>query len=325
MKQIDISVVVPTYNNAEMLRGPLKCLICQETDGKFSYEIIVVINGPTDSTLSAVREAARSSQVPLTIVVEEMVGISNARNRGVKEARGRWIAWFDDDQWAKSDWLKNLHAFALQVDADCVAGTRLLDLPLEQPLLIGPVCREILGEDIHYNAPAICRGKVLPGFGYVLMARSIFDSVGLFDISMTGGGEDTDIFFRARAAGFDIWVTPTAPVHHIILPYRMEKAYLRWVSLRCSCALAYIHCKNWGPGKTLLICVARIGQGLLVNMPLLLLAYIKRDKAEILDRQLLLLKAVGYIRKTLFLIAPQVFTQESFFARMEFRIKKTFA
>jgi hypothetical protein len=253
------------------------------------------------------------------------VGISNARNRGVKEARGRWIAWFDDDQRAKSDWLKSLHAFALQVDADCVAGTRLLDLPLEQPLLIGPVCREILGENIHNKSPAICRGKVLPGFGYVLMARSIFDSVGLFDISMTGGGEDTDILLRAREAGFDIWVTPAAPVHHIILPHHMEKGYLRWVSLRSSCALAHIHYKYFGTGRTFLMCVARIGQGLLVNMPLLLLAYIKREKAEILDRQLLLLRAIGYIRKTLFLIAPQMFAQESFFARMEFRNKRTFA
>jgi glycosyltransferase involved in cell wall biosynthesis len=324
MKQVDISVVVPTYNNAEMLSGALASLICQETDGQFSYEILVIDNGSSDGTRAVVSEIASYSQVPVRYVCEEGHGIAHARNRGVSESRGKWIAWFDDDQLADNDWLKSLLAFAMQMGADCVAGTRLLDLPLEQPSPLGLVCRGLLGEDNHHEAPAICRGKAIPGFGYILMARTVFDSIGLFDTSMLWSGEDTDILLRARAAGFDLWATPNAVVHHVILPHCVEPIFLRWVSLRCACVLAQIDCKRRGPGGTLLLCVARIGQALLVNMPRLLLAYVKRDKAEILDRKCLVLRAIGYTRKTLFLIAPRVFTQERFFARLEFRKKRTF-
>jgi hypothetical protein len=59
-------------------------------------------------------------------------------------------------------------------------------------------------------------------------------------------------------------------------------------------------------------------------MPRLLLAYVKRDKTEKLDRHFLILRAIGYMRKTLFSIAPRVFTQERFFARLEVREKRTF-
>lgn len=65
MKQIDISVNVCTYNRAEMLRGALESLICQKTDGKFSYEIVVVDNASTDTTKAVVEEVATKSPVPV--------------------------------------------------------------------------------------------------------------------------------------------------------------------------------------------------------------------------------------------------------------------
>ena len=42
MKAPDITVVVCTYNREQMLRGAIESLTCQETDGKFSYEILVI-------------------------------------------------------------------------------------------------------------------------------------------------------------------------------------------------------------------------------------------------------------------------------------------
>jgi GT2 family glycosyltransferase len=324
MKQVDISVVVPTYNNAEMLRGALSSLICQETEGAFSYEVVVTDDGSTDHTGEVVQEVAAGSRVPIRYVRGAGGGVAVARNMGVAEARGRWIAFFDDDQLADADWLKNLVTTALERGADCVSGTGLLDLPQGHLSRLGPLCRSILGEGVHSNGATRLRGKCLPGTGNLLISRRVFDAIGLFDTSMLWGGEDTDILLRARASGFDIWVTPNAIMHHLILPYRTEPVYLRWVALRGACALARIHYKGQGPGRMLLLCVARIGKTLLVNMPRLLLAYMKRNKAEILDRQCMVSHAIGYMHTTLFLIAPRVFTQARFFARLEFRKKRTF-
>lgn len=132
------------------------------------------------------------------------------------EARGRWIALFDNDQLAEKDWLKNLLAVALQIGADCIAGTRLLDLPIEQPSPLGPICRRLLGESIYHEAPAIYRGKEGPGIGNLLIALGIFDSFGPFDTSMLWNVEDSDTLLRARAAGSNIWIAPDAVVRHVV-------------------------------------------------------------------------------------------------------------
>lgn len=68
---------------------------------------------------------------------------------------------------------------------------------------------------------------------------------------------------------------------------------------------------------------ARIGQALLVNLPLLFWAYIVGNEGEILGSKCLLWWYVGYKLHTLFLLAPRAFTQERFFARLEFRKERT--
>lgn len=318
-----ISVVVCTYNRAEMLHSSLESLICQETDGQFSYEIVVVDNASTDTTKSVVQQFAQLSPVHIRYILEEDKGVAQARNRGVNKSQGAWIAFFDDDQLAEADWLKNLFDIALQMGTDCVGGALLLDLKQEQLSRLGIVCKRILGEGACYEKPVKCQGKDIPGTGNILISKNIFNSIGLFDTSMLYGGEDSDLIVRARAAGFDIWTTPTAIVHHVIPPHRLEYDYFRWVSFRHGSQYAYIDFKCFGNGKMLLLCSARIGQALLVNIPCLLFAYLKRDKTEIFDRKCLLWRAAGYIRHCLFLVAPQLFPQERFFCQLKFWREKT--
>ena len=319
MEQVDVSVTVCTYNRAEMLRRALGSLICPETDGAFSYEIVVVDDGSTDDTGDVVKEIAASSQVPVRYVRKEGGGVAEARNTGVAEARGRWIAFFDDDQLAEADWLRNLVAIALEKGGDCVGGTRLLDLPQERLSRLGPVSRSILGENIYGDKATRLRGKVLPPTGSLLIARGVFESIGVFDASMLFGGEDSDFVVRAEAAGFDIWIAPDAVVHHVIPPNRLERAYFLWVALRWGSQSAQIDCKHLGRGRMLLLCMARIGQAILVNAPCLLTACLKRDAGDILDRKWLLWRAVGYTRECLFLVAPNIFPQKRSFAALEFR------
>jgi glycosyltransferase involved in cell wall biosynthesis len=319
MGQTDISVAVCTYNRAEMLRRALRSLLCQETDGVFSYEIVVVDDASTDNTADVVREIAARSEVPIRYVRKEGGGVAAARNAGVTEARGRWIAFFDDDEWTEANWLKNLLAVALEKGADCVGGTCLLDLPQEHLSRLSPLCRGILGENIYGETPARLRGKRLPPTGNLLIARGVFDSIGVFDTSMLYGGEDSDFVVRARAAGLDIWIAPDAVVHHVTPPHRLERAHLRWCFLRWGSQSAQIDCRRLGWGRMLLLCLARIGQAMLVNVPWQLVAVLRRDKADIADRKAWLWRAVGYIRESLFLVAPNVFPQKHFFARLGFR------
>ncbi len=108
-----ISVVVPTFNRAEMLGEALQSLIRQDTQGAFSYELVVVDNASTDSTKTIIQRAAQESPVSVRYIYHTTPGDAPSRNRGLAEARGKWIAFFDDDELAAPDWLYQLHLAAV--------------------------------------------------------------------------------------------------------------------------------------------------------------------------------------------------------------------
>jgi glycosyltransferase involved in cell wall biosynthesis len=314
-----ISVVICTYNRAETLRRSLEAVIHQDIHEEFSYEVVVIDDGSTDGTSAVVKEAAIRASMPVRYVHKQGGGIADSRNRGVKESRGEWIAFCDDDELAEQDWLKALYNVALQRGAVCVGGSIRLDLPQETLLCLGPVCRGLLSEYLHYDKVDICREKVIPCTGNILFSHRILDSIGGFDASMIYGGEDSDILGRIRLAGYDIWIVPNAVVRHLVPPYRLDATYFRWVSLRQGALYAEIDRKHRGSLKMLFLCAARLGQALLVNMPHLLGSYATRCSTEVLDCKCLLWKAEGYLRESLRILAPSIFSQKHFFEQLEFR------
>src|ERR1017187_2609189 len=141
MVRLEITVVVCTYNRAELLRGALESLVRQRTSGHLNYEVIVVDDGSADSTKQVVDAYRHSSSVPIRYVSQMHAGIAAARNRGVRESYGDWIAFFDDDQGAECDWLFRLVENAAAVD--CVGGPYLLRLPEHCDLVLDQTLRSL--------------------------------------------------------------------------------------------------------------------------------------------------------------------------------------
>jgi glycosyltransferase involved in cell wall biosynthesis len=315
-----ISIVIPTYNRSAMLRNTMACMTAQETDDRFTYEILVIDDASTDDTAAVVREIIAESPVPVRYIYGEGRGYTGVLNRAVAEFSGQWLAFFDDDQLTHHTWLKQLYDAALQQDADMVGGPIQLDLPESVLAGIGPVCRDLYGESPEIRNPELyTEHPPLPSGGNRLVRRRVFEEIGTFDESMLTGGCDRDFLLRARAAGVTMAWAPGAAGRHLIPPERISYKHVKWYSLQWGCSFAYIDRKRLGLFKTALSAVARIGQALLINMPGLLLARLRGDGAEMLDRQALLWRAVGYVRKTLQMIAPKIFVQEEFFSRVEFR------
>ena len=319
MEDPTVSIVIPTYNRSEMLHRAMESLIRQETNGKFSYEVLVIDDASTDGTREVVLEIARRSPVPVRYIQGEGKGCPRARNRAVAESRGEWLAFFDDDELAEPDWLKELFAFAVKASAHLVGGRCILAISEGERNMLGPVCRAMFGELPSCGQEQKCQSRFLPGSGNMLVKRIVFDTIGVFDETMLTGGCDRDLVLRAQAAGFVVGRASGAVIRHVIPSHRFTSDYIRWYSLLWGASFAYIDWKRWERWKTVLACIARIGQAMLVNLPLLLLGYIRRSQTEILDRKALLWRAVGYSRKTLFLLASRLFPQEQFFARLEFR------
>jgi len=107
MNEPDISAIICTYNRSNILEGAIESLIDQTID-KNKFEIIIIDNNSSDNTHEVVKKFEKYSNV--RYVFESEQGLAFARNRGYIEAKGRYIAYIDDDAKAESDWIENIYA-----------------------------------------------------------------------------------------------------------------------------------------------------------------------------------------------------------------------
>jgi GT2 family glycosyltransferase len=298
---LDATVVVCTKDRAEMLREALLSLIALATDHSFVFEILVVDNGSTDPTPRVVDEVAVLSSVPVRQVVEPRPGVVPARNRGVAEARGEWIAFFDDDQLADPRWLTELLAAAREKEARCVGGAVALKLPAGCRRQLAPLPRVLLSETLGMDQPQWYTRKTNPGTGNVLIHRSVFEELGGFSEAMHARGEDTELYRRMLAAGIQAWYTPAAIIHHIITPARLEDKYFLGIAGRMGAGLAVLEQRDWGRLYPFWW-AARIGQCLLVVWPQRIWASLFADDEAHLAARCRLALSQSYIHSGLGLL-----------------------
>lgn len=323
MSNPDITIVVCTYNRAARLHDALNSLMYQTTRGQFSYCVLVVDDSSTDATPDVIRDAAARSPIDIRYVWGSGTGIACARNMGIKESSSKWIAFFDDDQVAQPNWLNELFACAIQNDADVVGGSYRLYSPDKEISTLSAICRMMLGETGENGKPHKYGRNTHPGGGNALVRATVFQAVGGFDELTTRGGEDSEFAVRLRGAGLEAWFSPTAIVHHYVPAYRLQESYLLWLSLRFGDNFAYRDFRELGLAKSVLICFARIFQAFFVNAPLMLLAYVTGNTAEVIGRKCLLMRSWAYLRESLYLISPRLFAQKTYFSCLSFRRERT--
>ena len=100
---IDVSVIIPTWNEAEYLPRCLKSLVNQSN--KLPFEIIVVDGGSTDETVAIAEKYAD------VVLLENCRPAGAARNRGAEVAKGDTLAFIDADTVASDQWLTEIALF----------------------------------------------------------------------------------------------------------------------------------------------------------------------------------------------------------------------
>jgi glycosyltransferase involved in cell wall biosynthesis len=90
------SVIIPTYNRASFVTKAVDSVLRQSFK---DYEVIVVDDGSTDTTRQALQQYGNR----ITVFHQANSGVSAARNRGIENANGKWIAFLDsDDEWKEN-------------------------------------------------------------------------------------------------------------------------------------------------------------------------------------------------------------------------------
>ena len=100
---MNITVLICTRNRRASLARTLQSIAACDVPAELAWEILVVDNGSEDGTSEEV--AGFAGRLPIRSVREEMPGLSNARNTGVRHARGDHILWTDDDVLVEPGWL----------------------------------------------------------------------------------------------------------------------------------------------------------------------------------------------------------------------------
>jgi GT2 family glycosyltransferase len=217
------SIVIATYNRPRELGGCLETLQLLDYPGD-CFEIIVVDDGSRTPLEALVKPFRQHLQIKL--IRQTNAGCGAARNAGAKQARGKYLAFTDDDCTHAPDWLKTLAArFAHKENA--MIGGRAINLLDDNPYsTASQVITDYLLD--YYNA----RPEQAHYLNSIAVPAEAFHSLGGFDASFFMSAEDRDFCDRWRSAGREIIYAPEMLIfhaHHLTLRsfYRQHFNYGR--------------------------------------------------------------------------------------------------
>ncbi len=183
---MDISVIIPTHNRAQLLPRALDSVLNQTLPPK---EVIVVDDGSTDGTGTLLSE-----QYPQCIYLQQPNrGVSSARNQGIETATGEWIAFLDsDDEWLPGKLAAQQAAIASQ--SDCrICHTE--EIWIRNGRRVNAMKKHAKsGGHIFLNCLPLC--VISPSS--VVIHRSLFSKIGRFDETLPAC-EDYDLWLQICA------------------------------------------------------------------------------------------------------------------------------
>lgn len=111
-----LSIIIPVYNNESYLRATLQSVLAQAYP---DVDVLVVDDGSTDGSLTICHEFAQKDK-RLRVIHKENGGVSSARNRGIEEAAGQYIAFVDGDDCIDPEMYTTMIAVLQDTGADLV-------------------------------------------------------------------------------------------------------------------------------------------------------------------------------------------------------------
>jgi glycosyltransferase involved in cell wall biosynthesis len=227
-----VSITICTYNNAGKLALALESLRRLECRPSLEYEILVIDNNSRDETIEVVKRFQGILGHRLRYVQEIAQGLSHARNRALKEARGEIVSYIDDDVQVDPGWLAAVAAAFERYSPAVVGGKSYLIYPGRRPAWV-PEEFEFLLSKVDYGDQVIVdTNKDLYGLNFSVR-KELAVQVGGFDPSLgrcgrsLRSGEESDLQRRICGVGRIAVYEPRAIVGHIVSPDRMKKRW--WV------------------------------------------------------------------------------------------------
>ncbi|HSE36866.1 MAG TPA: glycosyltransferase [Blastocatellia bacterium] len=190
----EVSVIIPTYNSANYVIDAVDSVLNQSFD---DLEVLVIDDGSTDETESLL---SRYSE-PVRYIRQQNGGVAVARNRGISESRGRYVAFLDaDDTWLPDKLAVQIGALRAHTGHRfCYTAFTLVASDLSPLGIVGSKRQGRALEDL------LLRGNVVGSICTVLCERSLFEKAGVFDPALS------------QCADWDMWVRLAAMTEFLYL------------------------------------------------------------------------------------------------------------
>ena len=227
---IKISVVICTYNRAELLPTALESLVGQSIDPSL-YEIIVVNNSSTDDTDKIVKELQyKYSSHDIKLIHEPCLGLSHARNTGWKNGKGEYIAYVDDDCKIPEHWISTANQIIKEKAPAAFGGPYYAFYNSPKPKWY----KDSYGSHVQGDKPRELKEHEYLDGGNILFRKVLLQQIGGFDIDLgmygdkIAYGEETALLRKIRKTmpNQSIYYDPRLYVYHLVAPQKMT---MHWI------------------------------------------------------------------------------------------------
>lgn len=265
MRKIILSIVIPTRNRVEMLRGVLQSIAAQKAEQNI-YEVLVIDNGSTDGTRTVLKEFQEKIQ-NLRYIYDDRPGLHVGRNRGITESQGELIGYLDDDVILFPDWINTVIKAFDDAEVMHVCGSVLpYDMSLMTKEFMSKYAVKI-GSYLYVGAIScfwerglsesdmrshIMKEKLFFGGNSIFRKRLLHDCYGFHPDSMPynllmyrGDGETYVGQFICEHKMKSMYYAQ-ASVYHMIDINRVKPAYIRYMYFRNGISSMYTTLRNGG-------------------------------------------------------------------------------
>lgn len=219
ISNFDFSIIIVVHNNIEYTKQCIESIERQLSN--FVYEIIVVNNASTDSTIDYL---ARNKEKLVCIHNFTNESFAKANNQAAKIAKGKYLIFLNNDTVVYQNWLDSLyHTFEKNEDI-AIQGARLVypDSTIQHCGIVWGKVKDDLNLHYHIYLKANEHDKhvnkarefqMLTG-AMLAVRKNVFDEIGGFDEKYHFGHEDLDLCLEARQRGYKVWYNPLFAAYH---------------------------------------------------------------------------------------------------------------
>jgi glycosyltransferase involved in cell wall biosynthesis len=233
-----ITILICCHNSSSRIPAVLEHLLRQDAPATIGWEVLVIDNASSDATSDVVRSVWPDGYpVALRVVLEPNLGLTNARGRGIAEAKYDVISFVDDDNWVGPEFVRTVHSLMQNRPEMGACGCRIEEVCEVDPpdwfndfklfLALSP-------EDETY-AWVDGADKFLPGAGLSVRQTAFRDILALgFSPTLCGrsgksllSGEDLELGAALRLAGWKLWREESVTMKHFMPAGRLTWSYMK--------------------------------------------------------------------------------------------------